>query len=335
VTARASLNTPKGERNGRSSDVRPKEARRTVRHSAAKDEAFRWLTLILALCAVALLVLIAIELTRSARPSILRFGWGFVASRVWDPVREVFGALPFIFGTVVSSALALLIAVPLGLGAAVWLVEMAPRTLRAPVGFLIELLAGIPSVIYGLWGIFVLIPVLRDRFEAPLAEHFPNLPLLSGQPFGIGMLAGGLILAIMVIPFITSVSQQVLMAVPDSQRQAALSLGATKWEMIRTCVLPYARSGITGAVMLGLGRALGETMAITMVIGNVPAISSHLFDPGYTMASVLANEFSEATSDIHRAALIEIGLLLFVLTIIVNIVARLLIRQTKVAAEGG
>jgi len=273
-------------------------------------------------------ILIAIELARTSGPSIHHFGWKFIVSRIWDPVHEIFGALPFIFGTIVSSLLALLIAVPLGLGAAIWLVETAPKLLRTPVAFLIELLAAIPSIVYGLWGIFVLVPFLRDKFELPLAQRFPDLPLLSGQPFGIGMLSGGLILAVMVIPFITSVSQQVLEAVPNSQREAALSLGTTKWEMIRTAVLPYARSGVVGAIMLGLGRALGETMAITMVIGNVPGISLHLFDPGYTMASVLANEFSEATSDLHRAALIEIGLLLFVIAILINILARLLISRT-------
>jgi phosphate transport system permease protein len=292
------------------------------------------MTLVLALCAMSLPVLIVIELTRTSAPSIHQFGWKFAISQVWDPVHEVFGALPFIFGTVISSILALIIAVPLGLGAAIWLAETAPGILRTPVAFLVELLAAIPSIVYGLWGIFVLVPVLRDKLELPLTQRFPNLPLLSGQPFGIGMLAGGLILAIMVIPFITSVSQQVLEAVPSSQREAALSLGTTKWEMIRTAVLPYARSGVTGAIMLGLGRALGETMAITMVIGNVPHISLHLFDPGYTMASVLANEFAEATSDLHRAALIEIGLLLFIVAILVNILARLLISRTARGLAG-
>jgi len=303
---------------------------------ARKDRAFKGLTLGLALTATALPILIALELARTSSPAIHHFGWKFISSQDWDPVHELFGALPFIYGTIVSSILALVIAIPLGLGAAIWLVETAPKSLRAPVGFLVELLAAIPSIIYGLWGIFVLVPILRDHIEMPLALKFPNFPLLSGQPLGIGMLSGGLVLAVMVIPFITSVSQQVLEAVPNSQREAALSLGATKWEMIRTSVIPYARSGIVGAIMLGLGRALGETMAITMVIGNVPAISAHLFDPGYTMASVLANEFSEATSDMHRFALVEIGLLLFILAIIVNICARLLISKTaKGIAETG
>jgi phosphate transport system permease protein len=328
---------PVTQRTGKSSD-RPDGDRRPTKRGASlvtrKDKAFRWLTLVLALFATSLPILIGIELARSSGPSIHQFGWRFLISQVWDPVHEVFGALPFIFGTVVSSLLALIIAVPLGLGAAIWLVETAPGFLRTPVAFLVELLAAIPSIVYGLWGVFVLVPVLRDRFEMPLTQRFPDLPLLSGQPFGIGMLSGGLILAIMVIPYITSVSQQVLEAVPRSQREAALSLGTTKWEMIRTAVLPYARSGLTGAVMLGLGRALGETMAITMVIGNVPGISLHLFDPGYTMASVLANEFSEATSDLHRAALIEIGLVLFVLAILVNIIARLLIGRTAKGFAG-
>jgi phosphate transport system permease protein len=273
-------------------------------------------------------ILIAAELARTSGPSIHKFGWTFVLSRVWDPVHEIYGALPFIFGTVVSSLLALIVAVPLGLGAALWLVETAPRLLRRPVGFLLELLAAIPSVVYGLWGIFILVPLLRDRFEVPLAQRFPDLPLLSGEPFGIGMLSGGLILTLMVVPFIISASQQVLEAVPNAQRQAALALGATKYEMMRTAVLPYARSGVLGAIMLGLGRALGETMAITMVIGNVPTISLHLFSPAYTMASVLANEFSEASSDMQRSALIEVALLLFAIAILVNLLARFLINRT-------
>lgn len=309
-------------------NISKKPVRRSSGQSALKDKIFKWITLGLALCATALPILIAIELDRTSSPSIHRFGWRFITSVTWDPVHEIFGALPFIYGTVVTSLIALLFAIPLGLGAAIWLAETAPRFLSTIVAFLIELLAAIPSIVYGLWGIFVLVPLLRDSFEMPLSNRFPNLPLLSGQPFGIGMLGGGLVLAIMVIPFITSMSLQVLKAVPNSQREAALSLGATKWEMIHSAVLPYARSGIIGAIILGLGRALGETMAITMVIGNVPGISTHLFDPGYTMASVLANEFSEATSDMHRAALLEIGLLLFVLSVIVNALARLIMART-------
>jgi phosphate transport system permease protein len=296
--------------------------------AARKDRAFARVALAVGLFATALPVLIGLQLARTSGPSIHRFGWGFVTSSQWDPVHELFGALPFIYGTLVSSAIALLVAVPLGLGAAIWLSEAAPKLLKSPVSFLVELLAAIPSVIYGLWAIFALVPLLRDRLEMPLFDKFPNLPILSGNPLGIGMLSGGLILAIMVLPYITSVSQQVLQAVPDSYREGAKAVAATRWETIKIGVLPYAKSGIVGAIMLGLGRALGETMAITMVIGNVPAISSHLFDPGYSMASVLANEFSEATSDMHRAALIEVGLLLFVLTIIVNVFARLLIRKT-------
>lgn len=311
-----------------------KRSDKPASRSFRKDKVFKWMTLVLALCATALPVLIAIELARTSGPSLHRFGWKFITSQNWDPVQEIFGALPFVYGTIVSSLLALTIAVPLGLGAAIWLAETAPRTLRTSVAFLVELLAAIPSIVYGLWGVFVLVPILRDRFEIPLTERFPGLPLLSGQPFGIGMLAGGLVLAIMVIPFITSISLQVLEAVPNSQREASLSLGATKWEMIRTAVLPSARSGVLGAIMLGLGRALGETMAITMVIGNVPGISLHLFDPGYSMASVLANEFSEATSAMHRAALLEIGLLLFVLAIGINIIARLLISRTTKSLSG-
>jgi phosphate transport system permease protein len=306
----------------------------TGKRASRKDRVFTATTLVLALCAMALPILIAAELARTSGPSLHKFGWAFVLTRVWDPVHEIYGALPFIYGTVVSSLLALLLAVPLGLGAAFWLVETAPRLLRRPVGFLLELLAAIPSVVYGLWGIFVLVPLLRDHLEVPLTTRFPDLPLLSGEPFGIGMLSGGLILTIMVVPFIISASQQVLEAVPNSQREAALALGATKYEMMRTAVLPYARSGVVGAIMLGLGRALGETMAITMVIGNVPTISLHLFSPAYTMASVLANEFSEASSDMQRSALLEVALLLFVIAILVNLLALLLIKRTARGLSG-
>jgi phosphate transport system permease protein len=240
-------------------------------------------------------------------------------------VAEQFGALPFIFGTVVSSLLALMIAVPVGIGAAIYLSELAPKAVRPPLTFLVELLAAIPSVVYGLWGIFILAPWLRTWVEPILGRTLGFLPLFQGPPYGVGMLAAGLILAIMIVPFITAVSREVLLAVPRTQREAALALGATGWETTRLAVLRYGRSGLLGAVLLGLGRALGETMAVTMLIGNRPEISLSLFAPGYTMASVIANEFTEATSDLYLGALIEIGLLLLVLTLAVNALARLLV----------
>jgi phosphate transport system permease protein len=269
-----------------------------------------------------------------AMPSIREFGWGFITSSEWNPVEMRFGALPFIYGTVVSSILALVIAVPLSVGLAIFLTELAPRWLAGPVGFATELLAAIPSVIYGLWGIFVLIPFLRGTIQQPLADRFGDtIGLFQGPAYGASIMAGGVILAIMVVPFVSAVSREVLAAVPREQREAALALGATRWEMTWQVALPYALPGIVGAVILGLGRALGETMAITMVIGNRPEIATSLFAPGYTMASVLANEFAEASGDLYLAALMEIGLILFAITIIVNSFARVLV--WRVARRGG
>ncbi|MGH7377323.1 MAG: phosphate ABC transporter permease subunit PstC, partial [Candidatus Methylomirabilales bacterium] len=248
-----------------------------------------------------------------------------LVTSTWDPVAETFGALPFIYGTVVSSVLALLLAVPLSIGAAIYLAELAPLGIRPPITFLIELLAAIPSVVYGLWGIFVLAPWLRTWVQPTLAAWLGFLPLFHGPRYGVGMLAAGIILAIMIVPFITAVSREVFLAVPNAQREAALALGATRWETTRIAVLRYGRSGLIGAVLLGLGRALGETMAVTMVIGNRPEIALSLFAPGYTMASVIANEFTEATSDLYLAALIEIALLLFAVTVAVNALARFLV----------
>ncbi len=292
------------------------------------DLVFRKLTAAFALGIVVLLAAMALELGRASALSLSRFGLGFVASSAWDPVREVFGALPFIYGTVVSSLLALALAVPISLGVAVFLAELAGPRLRAVMGFVVELLAAVPSVVYGLWGVLVLAPWLRRTVEPALRDALGFLPLFRGPTHGVGMLAAGLILAIMVLPTIASVSREVLRAVPDSLREGALALGATRWEALRTVVLPAARSGITGAVVLGLGRALGETMAVTMVIGNRPEISASLFAPGYTMASVLANEYTEATSDLYLSALSEIGLLLFAVTLALNVAARLLVRRT-------
>lgn len=293
------------------------------------DRLFRWVTGAFAASAILLLAAMAIQMTRASALSLERFGWGFVTSAQWDPVRERFGALPFIFGTVVSSLLALLIAVPIALGVAIALAELAPRFIRGPLGFLVELLAAIPSVVYGLWGIFVLAPWLREVVEPALGRALGFLPIFSGVPRGFGMLAGGLILAIMILPTIASVSRDVMRAVPTTYREAALALGATRWEAVRRAVLPAARSGIVGAVVLGLGRALGETMAVTMVIGNRAEISSSLFAPSATLAAVIANEYTEASGDLYLAALSELGLLLFAVTVLLNIVARLLVWRVK------
>lgn len=289
------------------------------------DLVFRGTLRAIAVAFVALVSALIAALAVEAWPAIRRFGWGFLVGSDWDPVAERFGALPFIYGTLVSSLLALVIAVPLGLGAAIYLAELAPGWVRAPVGFVIELLAAIPSVVYGLWGIFVLAPVLRTWVQPALGAALGFLPLFQGPPYGVGMLAAGLILAIMVVPFIVTVGRDVLLAVPNTQREAALALGATRWETTRMAVLRYGRSGLLGAVLLALGRALGETMAVTMVIGNRPEIAVSLFAPGYTMASVIANEFTEATSDLYLSALIEVALLLLVITVAVNAAARLLV----------
>lgn len=287
-----------------------------------------WLVLLLAAGLVAALIWESWEAIRT-------FGFRFLATSEWDPVAGEFGALPFIYGTLVSSALALIIAVPLSLGAAIFLAELAPSWIRPPISFLIEMLAAVPSVVYGLWGIFVLVPWLRDWVQPILGRTLGFLPLFQGPPYGIGMLAAGVILSIMVVPYITSVSREILLAVPGSQREAALGLGATRWEATRMAVLRYGRSGLIGAILLGLGRALGETMAVTMVIGNRPEIAASLFAPGYTMASVLANEFTEATSDLYVSALVEIGLLLLVVTVVVNGLARLLVWSVGGPARGG
>ncbi len=289
------------------------------------DRGFQLLVLLCGLMLLAIVGLIVYELIDKSHLSLQQFGWKFFAGSNWDPVSGEFGALPFIYGTVVSSLVALVIAVPLAVGTAVFTTEMCPKPLRGPLSFFTELLAAIPSVIYGLWGIFVLAPVLRGHVEPWLARYFGWSGLFSGPPYGIGMLAAGVILAIMIVPIISSIAREVLVAVPQQQREAVLALGATRWEMIRIGVLRNARTGIMGAIILALGRALGETMAVTMVIGNTLEMSKSLFAPGYTMASVLANEFTEATGDLYLSALIEIGLGLFVVTVIVNVLARLLI----------
>jgi phosphate transport system permease protein len=293
--------------------------------SRIPDAMFGVIILLAAISVFAIVAFIAGELVDKSRLSLHQFGLKFFYGHDWDPVNDSFGALPFIYGTLVSSFLALLLAVPASIGVAVYITEMCPQGLRAIISFLVELLAAIPSVIYGLWGIFVLAPLLREYVEPFLAKTLGWTGFFSGPAYGLGMLAAGIIMAIMVVPIIASITREVMIAVPQNQREAVLALGATRWEMIRMGVLRNARIGIVGGVILGLGRALGETMAVTMVIGNRPEIAKSLFAPGYTMASVIANEFTEATGDVYLSALIEIGLALFLVTLIVNALARLLV----------
>ncbi|MBA3961017.1 MAG: phosphate ABC transporter permease subunit PstC [Chthoniobacterales bacterium] len=293
------------------------------------DKAFEWLTLSMALVVVLLVFLVGWQLAHGSFLSIKKFGFNFLSTSTWDPVAEQFGALPFIYGTVVSSVIALIIAVPLSIATAVYLTELAPLWIRQPLTSLIEMLAAIPSVILGLWGIFVMIPWLRDYPFPWLKHYFGWTGLFTGPIYGVCMLAGGIIIAIMILPIITSVSREILRSVPNLQREAAYALGATRWEVTRIAVLSYAKRGIFGAVILGLGRALGETMAVTMVIGNTPQIAASLFKPGYTLASVIANEFTEATTDLYLQALFEIGLVLFGITIVANLVGQLLLRTLK------
>lgn len=289
------------------------------------DRVYRAALTLLALALPLLLLALVIELTQNAWPSLRRFGPSFAWTSVWDPVAGVFGAAPMIFGTLASSLLALLIAVPLALGVAIFLTEFAPKQLRQPVAFLVEMLAAIPSVVYGLWGVFVLIPFLRSYIVPPLRAVFGWTPFFSGVFYGNSLLAAAVILAIMIVPYIAAVSREVLLAVPPSQREAAVGLGATRWEAVWTVVVPYGRAGLIGAIILGLGRALGETMAVTMVIGNRHDIGVSVLQPAYTMAAAIANEFAEATTDLYLSALFEVGLILFLITILVNALARLLI----------
>lgn len=302
------------------------------------DRVFNFTTLALTLISLSILVGLAVSLVLSSVPSLKAFGPGFVISTDWDPPNEIFGALPFIYGTFVSSALALFIAVPLSLGVALCLTEMAPAWLSRRIGFLVELLAAIPSVVYGLWAIFVLGPWLRDYVEPVLSATLGFLPLFQGPHVSVSMLCAGVVLAIMIIPYIAAVCSDVFRAVPHTQREAALALGATRWEMVRMAVLPYGLSGIIGAIILGLGRALGETIAVAMVIGNSPQISASLFQPSATLASAIANEFAEATSVLYTSSLIELGLVLLVVGLILNIVARMLVlgaTQQRFEEEAG
>ena len=301
---------------------------------SADDRGFRLGTGFFALLVVLLVIGIFIELLRTSQLSIAKFGWNFWKTSTWNPVEGDFGALPFIWGTLYSSILALVLSTPVALGIAIFLSELSPRRLRLPLTFLTELLAAVPSIVYGLWGIFVLVPFVR-KIQVLTPDWLKKVPLFSGPPLGVGMLAAGLILAVMIIPFASSVAREVLRAVPATQREAAYALGATRWEAIQAA-LRYGRTGILGAILLGFGRALGETMAVTMVIGNNPKISMSLYAAQHTMAAVIANEFTEADTDLYLSALIEIGLVLFVITIVINAISRLLIwsvsREVKVKA---
>ena len=307
----------------------------SLQGAAYGDRAFKLILLCAASLIPILLGSLVYELWIGSRLAMAKFGLDFVGTSVWDPVAGQFGAFPLIFGTLLSSLIALAIAVPLSLGVAIYLTEFAPKMVRQPVAFVIGLLAAIPSVVYGLWGIFVLVPVLRKTAFPFLRNVLGFLPLFQGPIYGPSMLAAGIILAVMVMPYVMSVSREVLLAVPNSQREAALALGATRWEAVITAVLPYARSGIVGAIILGLGRALGETMAVTMLIGNRHEVAASLFAPGYTMAAAIANEFSEAATDLHFSALTYVAFLLFVLTVLVNAGARLLIWRVARGSGAG
>ena len=302
-----------------------------ARNGRIDELLFRGGTGAFAVLLIVIVVAIGGALVMESRLSIRQFGWTFWQTDIWDPVAGDFGARPFIWGTLYSSILALLISTPIALGIAIFISELAPASLKRPLVFLTELLAAIPSIVYGLWGVFVLVPAVR-QLQINTPEWLRSVPLFSGPPLGVGMLSAALILAIMVIPFSSSVAREVLKAVPQSQREGAYALGATRWEAIRMALF-YARTGIVGAIMLGFGRALGETMAVTMVIGNSPQISASLYAPQYTMAAVLANEFAEATDDLYLHALVEIGLVLFVITLIINVISRMFIwsmgRQKK------
>lgn len=298
------------------------------------DEIARLITFIFAASTVLITALIVYQLWTGSILPRQKFGWEFLVTRVWDPITEDFGALPFVYGTVVTSAVAMLIAVPLGVGAAIFLAELAPPKVSDFLQFFIDLLAAVPSVIYGLLGIFLIVPLMRTAIEPALKDALGFLPLFQGPAYGVGFLTAGVVLAVMIIPFIVSVSREVLLAVPREQREAALSLGATRWESTWRVVVPFARTGITGSLFLALARALGETMAVTMVIGNTPTISASLFSPGYSIAAVIANEFTEATGDMYLQSLVALGLVLFLLTFVINGIARLLIVLTAQKGSG-
>jgi phosphate transport system permease protein len=298
------------------------------------DEIARLITFLFAATVVLITLLLVFELWHGSALPRYKFGFAFFHTSVWDPNFDKFGALPFIFGTLVTAVVSLLIAVPLGIGAAIFLAELAPARVSDTLEFFIDLLAAVPSVIYGLLGVFIVVPLMRDYVQPALQQTLGFLPLFTGPMYGLGFLTAGIVLAIMVIPYIISVSREVLLSVPRDQREAALSLGSTRWESTWKVVVPFARTGIMGSIFLALARALGETMAVTMVIGNTPTISASLFSPGYSIAAVIANEFTEATGDLYLQSLIELGMVLFLLTFVLNGLARLLIVATSQRGGG-
>ncbi len=328
ASLRPLLSPPRLEARG-NRPVAPTLRRPSIEGSVAADRIYRAAILFFALCVPVLLLLIFVEVGVAGWPALRQFGFGFLTSSTWDPVNGEFGAAPAIAGTIITSVIALVIATPLALGGAIFLSEFSPNWLRQPLSFLIDLLAAVPSVVFGLWGVFFLLPLLRTTIMPFLVGtlRLGETPFFAGPMYGQSVLAAGIILAIMVLPYIAAVSREVLMAVPRSQREAALALGATRWEAITGAVIPYARTGIFGGIILGLGRALGETMAVTMLIGNRHELSMSLLAPGYTMASLIANEFTEATTDLHLSALMAVGFVLLLITLIVNAVARLLVRR--------
>ena len=306
----------------------PRPARSLLKRLRSGDKIAYGITFAAALSILLVTGLLVYELYTNSSESRAKFGWSFLTTEVWDPVADQYGALPFIYGTLVTSALALLMGVPLGVGAAVFLAELAPPKLSDALTFLIELLAAVPSVIYGLLGIFVLVPLLRG-IEPAIRAVLGWTPLFSGPFYGVSLFSAGVVLAVMIVPFIISISREVILAVPTDQREAALALGATRWESTWDVVIPYARSGIMGSIFLALARSLGETMAVTMVVGNDPKIKASLFAPGYSIAAVIANEFTEATGAMYTSALIELGLVLFALTMVINALARLLVARRR------
>ena len=299
-----------------------------TRRFLSGDEVARFVVTLAGLTILMVTAALVFELWSNSNLAREKFGWGFLTGRTWDPNGGEFGALPFIVGTATTSLISLVFAVPAGVGAAIFLAELAPRRLSDALTFCIELLAAVPSVVYGLLGVFVLVPIMKSVVEPPLRAVLGWTPLFSGPFYGVSVLTAGVVLAVMILPFIVSVSRQVLIAVPAEQREAALALGATRWETTWRVVLPFAKRGIYGSIFLALARALGETMAVTMVIGNSPQLKASLFAPGYSIAAVIANEFTEATDDLYLHALIELGLVLFAVTIIINGLARLLVAGT-------
>ena len=313
----------------------PTVAASRPRHSSRfGDQLFGGLLLGSAWAVLLVVAALVFVLLIAAWPALKTAGFGALTSTLWDPADGHFGALSFVFGTAVTSAIALLLAGPIGIAVALFLAELAPRRLAAPIAMLVELLAAVPSVVYGLWGLFVLAPVMRSAVQPVLSKTLGFLPLFQGPPLGIGMLTAGVLLSIMILPTVAAIARDVFTAVPNDQREGMLALGATKWEVLTKAVLPFARSGVIGALVLALGRAMGEAMAVVMIIGNTPAVSASLFKPAYTMASVLANEFTEATGQAYVSMLIEIGLLLFGLSVVVNVLARLLVWSVA-PAHGG